>query len=555
MSSYTVPEAAAPTDLKLAGNEGIGPDVSLFEAADAAATEGLRRYPSNQALRRAIAKWFELPASQVLLTAGGDEALDRICRWALREGGRAILPWPGFEMTRRYLALTSARVDTVAWTEHAYPIEEVLNAIQDSTKLIVVTSPNNPTGGVASVRDLNLLAAAAPNAVLLVDLAYAEFAEQDLTEAALKLPQAVVVRTFSKAWGLAGCRVGYSLGTVETIAQLSAIGGPYPVSGPSLALAQTRLELGRTSMEENVRATKQRRDELYACLQEIAWSPRSSEANFVCCEPRNPVQARDALAGFGIAVRAWPEQEGLGSLLRISCPTREDDQARLLHALRSIASPQALLLDLDGVLADVSQSYRRCILETALTYGVEIEFAAVQAAKEQGGFNNDWVLTHALLAQAGIERSLEEVTTRFEAIYQGSSDQPGLRRTESLIGGEATRACLLRLSNRLPLAIVTGRPRADAQRFLEEQGIADSMQVLVGLEDAPNKPRPDPLLRAMRELGVQRAWMVGDTVDDIRAARSAACLPIGFLAAQTPLYQAGAFCVLSQIEEVEALLS
>jgi HAD superfamily hydrolase (TIGR01548 family) len=555
MSAYSVPEAAAPTDLKLAGNEGIGPDASLFASSDAVATERLRCYPSNRDLQSALADWLMLPADQVLLTAGGDEALDRICRWALRDGGRAILPWPGFEMTRRYLALTSARVDTVVWEEHAYPIEDVLNAIQDSTKLIVVTSPNNPTGGVARARDLHLLAAAAPHAVLLVDLAYAEFAEQDLTEAALKLPQAVVVRTFSKAWGLAGCRVGYCLGSPQAIAELAATGGPYPVAGPSLALAQTRLEVGQAEMRENVRQTKRRRDELYACLQEIGWKPRRSEANFVCCEPNDPLQARDALAGFGIAVRAWPGQAGLDKLLRISCPTHEQDQARLLHALRSIACPQALLLDLDGVLADVSQSYRRCILETARTYGVEIEFAAVQAAKEKGGFNNDWVLTRALLAEAGVEASLAEVTARFEAIYQGTPQQPGLRRTESLIGGDATRACLQRLAQGMPLAIVTGRPRADAQRFLAEQGIGDSIQVLVGLEDAPNKPRPDPLQRAMRELNVQRAWMVGDTVDDIRAARAAACLPIGFLAAPTPLYQAGASCVLDQIEAVEALLS
>jgi histidinol-phosphate aminotransferase len=555
MSAYTVPEAAAPTDLKLAGNEGIGPDPRLFEALQAAGTEGLRCYPSNQALQNALADRLELPANQVLLTAGGDEALDRICRWAMRAGGRAILPWPGFEMTRRYLALTSARVDTIAWSEHAYPIEGVLNAIQDATKLIVVTSPNNPTGGVARARDLSLLAAAAPNAVLLVDLAYAEFADEDLTAAALKIPQAVVVRTFSKAWGLAGCRVGYALGTANAIAALAAIGGPYPVAGPSLALAQAMLENGEATMQANVRASKQRREELFACLEQIGWQPRRSEANFVCCEPPDPLRARDALAGFGIAVRAWPELEGLGQLLRISCPSQDAEQARLLHALRSIATPQALLLDLDGVLADVSQSYRRCILETARGYGVEVDLADVQAAKEKGGFNNDWVLTQALLAEAGVVASLEEVTARFEAIYQGSPEQPGLRRTESLIGGDTTRACLQRLAQRLPLAIVTGRPRADARRFLDEQGIAASIQVLVGLEDAPNKPKPDPLQYALRELGVQRAWMVGDTVDDICAARAASCLPIGFLAKEAPLFRAGAAYVLTQIEELEALLS
>lgn len=554
MSAYSVPEAAAPTDLKLAGNEGIGPDPALFDALIGAGVESLRCYPSNRELGAAIATWLDLDAAQVLLTAGGDEALDRICRWSLRAGGHAILPWPGFEMTRRYLAMTAAKTELIAWENERYPIEEVLAAVRPETRLIVITSPNNPTGGVACADDLERIAAAAPQATLLVDLAYAEFADEDLTEAALAIPQAVVVRTFSKAWGLAGCRVGYTLGSPESIRALAAVGGPYPVAGPSLALAKARLESGLKAMQEGVRATKLRRAELADCLEELAWKPRASQANFVCCEPAKPILARDALAGFGIAVRAWPNQAGLTRLMRIGCPTSESDQARLLQALRCIAQPEALLLDMDGVLADVSRSYRNCILETARGYGVEVDLQQVQAAKEQGGFNNDWILTRELLARAGVDVSLEEVTQRFEAIYQGTASEPGLRRTETLIGEQSTRDCLRRLAQRKPLAIVTGRPRADAARFLQEQGIAEFISVLIGLEDAPNKPKPDPLILAMQKLGVERAWMVGDTVDDITAARAARCLPIGFRAPAPALYSAGAAWVLDQLEQVETLL-
>ena len=555
MSAYRVEQSLAPTDLKLAGNEGIGPDPSLLDEVLEAGTETVRCYPSNTELTAELAASLGLAADQVLLTAGGDEGLDRICRWAMRDGGQAILPWPGFEMTRRYLELTSAEVARVDWTEHRLPIEAMLAAITAATRLIVVTSPNNPTGGVATAEDLQRLAAAAPQATLLVDLAYAEYAEQDLTEAALALPQAVVVRTFSKAWGLAGCRVGYLLGTSETIGALAGVGGPYPVSGPSLALARRRLAEGGAAMRAAVAATKTRRDALYACLQEIGWNPRLSEANFVVCEPGDPVEARDRLAGMGIAVRAWPGQDGLDRLLRIGCPTCDADQERLLRALRIVTRPETLLFDMDGVLADVSQSYRSCVLETARAYGVEVDRTEVQAAKERGGFNNDWVLTQALLAERGIERTLDEVTERFESIYQGTPEAPGLRRTESLIGGDATRACLARLAADRPLAIVTGRPRADALRFLQDEGIAAFFQTVVALEDAPNKPQPDPLLRAMRELGVNRAWMIGDTVDDITAARAAGCLPLGFCAPAEALLRAGAARVLDDLSAVEERLS
>lgn len=555
MSAYRVEQALAPTDLKLAGNEGIGPDPSLLEELLVAGTESVRCYPSNGELTAELAASLGLSSDRVLLTAGGDEGLDRICRWAMREGGQAILPWPGFEMTRRYLALTSADVVRVDWTEHRLPIEAMLAAIQADTRLIVVTSPNNPTGGVATAKDLQRLAAAAPQATLLVDLAYAEYAQEDLTEAALALPQAVVVRTFSKAWGLAGCRVGYLLGSADAIDALAGVGGPYPVSGPSLALARKRLAEGGSAMRAAVAATKTRREQLFTCLQEIGWQPRPSEANFVVCEPGDPIEARDRLAGMGIAVRAWPGQDGLEPLLRIGCPTNDADQERLLRALRIAAQPEALLFDMDGVLADVSQSYRSCVLETARAYGVEVDRDDVQAAKERGGFNNDWVLTQALLAERGVELSLDEVTERFEAIYQGTPDTPGLRRTESLIGGDATRASLARLAALRPLAIVTGRPRADALRFLQDEGIAAFFQTVVALEDAPNKPLPDPLQRAMRELGVDRAWMVGDTVDDITAARAAGCLPLGFLAPAEALLRTGAARVLESLAEIEERLS
>lgn len=555
MSAYRVEQSLAPTDLKLAGNEGVGPDPSLFEELLAAGTETLRCYPSNAELTADLAASLGLESSQVLLTAGGDEGLDRICRLTVGQGGHAILPWPGFEMTRRYLELTPARVDRIAWTEHRLPIDAMLAEVRPDTRLIVVTSPNNPTGGVATAADLQRLAEAAPDATLLVDLAYAEYADEDLTRAALALPQAIVVRTFSKAWGLAGCRVGYLLGQPSTIARLAGIGGPYPVSGPSLALARKRLAEGGDAMRAAVRATRTRRDALVATLDEMGWNPRRSEANFVVCEPGDPVEARDRLAGMGIATRAWPGQDGLESLLRIGCPTRDADQSRLLRALRIVAQPQALLFDMDGVLADVSRSYRQCVLETARTYGVELTRDELQAAKERGGFNNDWVLTRALLAEHGIERSLDEVTERFEAIYQGTAEKPGLRRAESLIGGPETREILARLASRFSLAIVTGRPRADALRFLDEQGIRSCFQTVVALEDAPNKPLPDPLHRALRELQVDRAWMIGDTVDDIAAARAAGCLPIGFCAPAEALLRAGAALVLDSLSAVEGRLS
>ena len=117
------------------------------------------------------------------------------------------------------------------------------------------------------------------------------------------------------------------------------------------------------------------------------------------------------------------------------------------------------------------------------------------------------------------------------------------------------------LAAKRPLAVVTGRPRADAERFLAEHGIADCFRAVVTLEDGPLKPDPAPVRRALERLGVATAWMVGDTPDDLRAARSAGVLPIGVIApgddpekTTASLRRAGAAAVLRTTREILEVL-
>jgi beta-phosphoglucomutase-like phosphatase (HAD superfamily) len=95
--------------------------------------------------------------------------------------------------------------------------------------------------------------------------------------------------------------------------------------------------------------------------------------------------------------------------------------------------PEAILFDLDGVLADVSRSYRECVIATAAGYGVPVTPDEVARMKAAGNANNDWELTWRILGGKGVETTLEEVTARFEELYQGTEEEPGLRRTETLL--------------------------------------------------------------------------------------------------------------------------
>lgn len=544
-------------DLRLDCNEGLPVQEELLHDVDIKCGEILRRYPSTRLLETQLASRFSVGSDEVLVTAGADDALDRVCRAVLAPGRDLILPEPTFEMLRRYATLTGANIVRVNWLG-AFPIERILQSVTPDTAAIAVVSPNNPTGAVVTPDDLEKLSEAVPQALLIVDLAYAEFADDDLTHYALQLPNAVVIRSMSKAWGLAGLRVGYAIGSSKIIDCMRAVGEPYPVSGLSLAIASSWLERGRKHVESFIRSIRSERSELTQLLQRLGQEPYPSQANFVCARFRNAEWVRDGLAGLGIAVRAFPDCEDLTGFLRVTCPGDSNSYQRLKAGLETVITPQALLFDLDGVLADVSRSYRVAIQATIESFGVRVDQKTISQAKASGNANNDWELSRRLLRENGVDVPLNEIVRSFEDFYQGTPEAPGLRKNERLI---TSPAFLRRLATKLNLGVVTGRPRCDAERFLNENGIREFFRTIVCMEDAPAKPDPAPVRLALDRLGAQRAWMIGDSPDDVRAARLANVVPLGISApgddpaiASTALEDAGAARVLSNIEELESLL-
>lgn len=555
---YRPQATAGPIDLRLDGNEGLLPDAALLEAARITDPELLRRYPSAHELESILAARHGVDPERVMVAAGADEALDRCFRALLDLDREIILPEPTFEMLPRYARLAGARIVSIPWFDAAYPIDEVRSAISRKTAIIMVVSPNNPTGAVATSADLIKLSAAAPHATVVVDLAYGDFADEDLTPCALRLPNTIVVRSMSKSWGMAGLRVGYAVGSLGSTTWLRAAGSPYPVSGLSLVVAREWLTRGAPRVAEFLGRVRMERTTLSSLLSSLGARTNNSQANFVFARSRHAAWVRDALAGLGIAVRAFPDRAGLEDALRITCPGDQESFDRLTHGLRTALAPEAILFDLDGVIADVTDSYRRTIIETAATFGVALSPAEIASAKAAGNANNDWLLTQRLLMERGVESGYMQVRKRFEAIYQGTVARPGLRRFESTI---ADVSLLRRLRQRLPLAIVTGRPRVDAERFLAETRIRHLFDALICMEDGAAKPSPEPVNLALQQVGVRHAWMIGDTVDDVCSARQAGVIPLGIAApgdsqpsTADVLIRAGAARVLRNLNELEDLL-
>lgn len=328
-------------ELLLDLNEGapVLSDTQLAQIVGDAGVERLGRYPDASALTSKLAERLGVDAQRVLVTGGGDDAIDRLCRARLGQGEEIVLPSPTFEMIGRYARLAGATVRRVAWWGGAFPLEEIINASGARTRVVAVVSPNNPTGAVISPGALAELSRRLPGAVLMVDLAYTEFASIDLTQTAMALPNTVVIRTFSKAYGLAGARVGFAAGPQGLIEAMRASGGPFPCSGLSLKMACAALDTPREQFERQIERVRAQRSLLTQALRERGCEVLRSEANFVLARFGDAARVWETLSSQGVRVRRFDQPE-LGGWLRIGCPGTDAGFVRLMDALASALDQQ-----------------------------------------------------------------------------------------------------------------------------------------------------------------------------------------------------------------------
>jgi HAD superfamily hydrolase (TIGR01548 family) len=223
---------------------------------------------------------------------------------------------------------------------------------------------------------------------------------------------------------------------------------------------------------------------------------------------------------------------------------------------------KALLFDLDGVLVDVSRSYREAIKKTVRTFTkARMKNSEVQAYKNRGGFNNDWDLALAVLKDRGASISRPEVVKVFQGYYLGN-DFDGLIKNETWL---LDPAVLDELAGKYGLGIVTGRPAVETSYTLRRFKVLEFFPVAVTLDDLPpGRAKPDPwgLRRALAGLHMQEGYYAGDNVDDMEAAVRAGLVPLGIArpggsgsCPESMLLAHGAWQVLRDINRIKEVLA
>lgn len=320
---------------KLASNEGAFGPVAAARAVLAADPEALRRYPDSAMpeLRAAIAAQNGLAPDQVAIGNGADELIRLTAMTVLEGGDNGVFLWPSFPTYLAAIASTGAEPRTVAlsgdWT---IDFDALYSAIYPTTRIVYIANPNNPTGLLAPHAALRNFIEKLPSQVLCVlDEAYAEYAEGDdqpegpqlVREGAANL---VVLRTFSKIYGLAGLRIGYALGAPQSIAAIDKMRSIFNVNSLAQAAALASLP-DEAEVARRVAHVKGARTQIFKWLALAGHKPLASRSNFVFAEAAggDGAAVEQQLLRLGVAVRAL---NGFGApgAFRVTCGNDEENQ-------------------------------------------------------------------------------------------------------------------------------------------------------------------------------------------------------------------------------------
>jgi len=300
----------------------------------------LNRYPEPQPpdLLARLADYYEVPADQILVTRGSDEGIDLLLRAFCRAGQDAILVTPPtYGMYAVSAAIQHARVVGVPLTaakNFALDADAVLAAATPDVKLVFLCSPNNPTGALLDrATILRIARDLLGRAVVVVDEAYVEFAgTPSLARELADQPNLVVLRTLSKAFGLAGARCGVTLARPELIAVLQKIIAPYPVPTPVLQAALAVLTpAGLAAARTSVAALVAERQRLAAALAVLPAVRRvwPSDSNFLLLTVTDSARVMTATRAAGVVLRDRSRDHGLAQCVRMTMGTPEENNAAL----------------------------------------------------------------------------------------------------------------------------------------------------------------------------------------------------------------------------------
>ena len=560
MEEYNPPTSGRGKFLRMDFNENLaGCSPKAIRALKSIKQNDLSAYPEYSKLCKNLAGYFKIIPEEVIPTNGTDEAIKAVIETYIEKGkDEIIIPVPTYAMFKFYAQLNEAIIKEMPYNDGlSFPAKKVLNAISKKTKIVVLVNPNNPTGTSISREDINKILEKAKenNSIVLIDEAYCRFSSNSSVPLIKSYENLIVTQTFSKAFGLAGLRLGCIISNKNNIKIIKKVLSPYSVNIAASVCASAALK-DINYIRWYAKEIEESKSILYSAMDCLGIKYFRSDANFVLLKIGKKLKYFcEELKKSGILARDRGADALLEGCVRVTLGTKKQTKILAKSISKIIKNINPLLIfDIDGVLADVSNSYRIAIKQTAEYFtGEEISPDEIQNYKNRGGYNNDWDLAESVIKSRGKITEKNKIIKKFQAYYKKSAGNEKWLLNKKI---------LMNLSKIYNLAIFTGRPGKEADYVLRKNNVKKFFQSVVAMEDiSMQKPNPEGIVKILSQFAKPDAFYFGDTVDDMKSAVSANAIPIGILPPQDKssglkniLMRAGAKCVLDDINKISEAL-
>ncbi len=518
--------------------------------------EDLFLYSSADEISREIAAFYQISPLNILLTAGADDALRVAFSATMKAGETALLLQPAYSYYSILLAVAAVKIITLDYRSNfSFPEEEFLQKMNSRVKMVILTNPHNPLGTFIPAEKITDWLMLFPDRIFLIDETYADFAGCSLISEVEKFPNLLIVRSFSKYFGLAGLRIGFLVANTGNISQLKKVALPFAVSSLSQKILRFFIA-DKESLAFSNQCLLKEKSWLVKKLRRLGFYVQDSCANFLLLYlGKRATSIVNQLKDAGILLKDLSLFPLLSGFVRVSVGKRRDNLA-LLQELKKSGLKTALLFDLDGVLFDANSIYLETIRSVyrQITRKMLADEQLLEI-KRRVDCCSDYDALKILLQKAGIKVSRKKIVNLFDQ----ELTRGGVCRVQQAEKLNLSKRLLQKLARTFRLGIVTSRPRCQALESIKKFKLEKIFSVLITADETGRRKKPDPagLLQAMSELQTDIAIYLGDHPADLQAASRAGIVAFAVLSeflTESAAWQQKARLVVTSLANLEEVL-
>lgn len=545
--------------MKLDANESyLGPSPKVLKRLERLEAKELSLYPNYEELYEKIADINEVKRENIVLTCGANEALSALIKAYLDEGQTLQTLASASPISQIYAQIIGADYVKIPYEEEwAFPEDSFIQAIDAKTKIIILTTPDSITGSLINPKIIERITTKHPDKLIIVDESYINGKEESSLDMLNKFNNIAIIRSFSTEYGLAGLRIAYILADVKIVENVKKVITPYSISSISaIAACESINDKHYTEfVKKEIETSKQL---LTTGLEKLNAKVYKSEANFVLVNFYDKAHdVYNLLKEHNILVKNFFNSNDLKNCLRITIPSVNGTR----ELLKILTPKDTIVFELDDVLVDVNNSSIETIKQTYENFtGQQLSYSEIQTAKQQGGFGNNWNLTHYLISSTGYYMPYGTIVEEFQKMYWNNGQ--GLIKNESLI---IDKELLKKLAKKYTLAILTSRPKEEVQYTLNKFELEQYFSNIITMNDLPNnnqKPDTLGLDKIKKELCPLNMYYLGSSTDDITCAKNYNIYAIGVLppldksdGLKDHFFVFGADYVINNVNEIETIVN